>query len=185
MALDVAGTDPATGAEATLTGSGFTRSDNYTASGASLSSSQSLSADGNLEPQHSDGGDPVLGVTANAPTESYNPVTDEGDGTTDLSLPAFGDDQYDTAFITEMKVVPNYDGKIETITLDIAEVVGSDYGALVDVRIGQESPDDTFGEGTSIAKWDPSWSAGTQTITVDDPPSVSKGQAYTIEFITE
>lgn len=184
LALDVAGTDPATNASLTFTGDGFDRWDNTTATGAGLSSSQALGVDGNLQPVAGDGGDPKLTVTASAPENLYNPFYDEGDGEYNAPVAIAGDHADDTVVKTEVRVDPNYDGRIAEIRPDITSIFESGYGPTVDVYFVAEAPDGTYGEGTQVATWTPADTTTRQTITFDSPVDVSSGQTYTIEFVT-
>lgn len=182
FATNVAGTEPSTNAQVTFTGDGFSRSDNYGATGASLSSSQSIGIDGNLDPTDGSGGDPAVEVTANAPTQTYNPAASEPGSVIGQRI-FIGDDSSDTGFGTEVQLQPDFSGTIDSISVGVDDnPSGSDYGGKVDVYLIGGSPDGTIEEGTQIATWDPSWSAGTQTINPGTDVSVSSGQTYTLAF---
>lgn len=159
--------------------------DNVTATGVNASSSRSISVAGNMEPVGPTGSDPVLTITAgDLGTNSYNPVSAEGDGTTDQIREFIGDTGGDATQATEVKLNPDYTGKFENITVIKESTIGSDYGFTVDIYLVQENPDGVFGEGKKIGNWDPAFSSGSETIELSDEYNVSKGTNYTVEFVT-
>lgn len=121
------------------------------------------------------------------PTRTYNPVDDEGDGSNDGFGESFvGDDVSDSPVGSEVRVQPSFSGKIHQATFNITNVQnGQFYSPTVEVYVVQETPDGTFGEGTSVATFTPSWSTGTQTVQFDSAYDISAGQNYTIEFVTQ
>jgi hypothetical protein len=182
---DVANLDAVGDYSINVTGSTASAWNNVSAAGVGLSSSQSISPDGNMAPVGPGAnGDPVIEVTANAGTDVYNPVDDEGDGATDGSTYFVGDTGSDVAISSEVQVQPTKTGRLSQVEVNTNPVSGSDYGASVDVYLVQEGTDSTYGEGTQIATWDPDWTSGYQTISIDSPPTVEQGTTYTLEFVT-
>lgn len=119
-------------------------------------------------------------------TTTYSVVNQDGDGVTDGEYGFVGDGGGDNPIHGEIQIQPGTDGTLNSLTLNISDVVGSDYGVLVDVYIIQETPDTTYGEGTKIKdNWDPSWTTGNQTIQLDSAVDVTADTNYTIEFVSD
>jgi len=120
------------------------------------------------------------------PERTYNPVDDEGDGTVDGSVSFIGDGVSDEGVKTEVRIKPSFSGNLHQATFDVASVQNGDfYSPTVTVRIVQETPDGTYGEGQQVASFTPSFTTGPQTVQFDSPYDVSAGQNYTLEFVTQ
>lgn len=187
LPLEVAGTKPATDVSATLTGDGFVRSDDYSATSASLSSSTSIDVDGNMQPTDGSGGDPKLQVTAHHPTYTTNPVGDQGDGEIDSqrSMSAIGSYNSSNPRSASVQLQPDFDGPVNSIEINLSDA-GVFYDPNVDVRIAPGGADNSYGEGTLVKDaWSPTWQEGVQTINLDSEYSVSAGETYEIELITQ
>lgn len=115
---------------------------------------------------------------------AWDIIVDEGDGNTEV--PAFnfqgflagdtefthGDNSYDLDF-TRIKFTPNQNINISSLEVNIARVAGTDQGMLIDVSIG----------GTPVREdWNPAWSTGWQTITLDSNFLADANTEYRIEF---
>lgn len=119
------------------------------------------------------------------PRVSYSPVSDEGDGLTDNSRRLAGDTSADSVSLSGLRISPSVSGSIKSLTVNVTGTEGSDYGVAVDIYIISETPDQTYNEGTKIGTWNPDWSPGPQTISLSQPPSVSAGTDYTLEFVPQ
>lgn len=128
----------------------------------------------------------VVAVTlAGAATVTYNVVEDSGDGSAENRRAFVGDRSDGTLIETEWKIKPNADGTVTEIRLGTEGGAGSDYSFTVDIYAVQENPDDTHAEGTLIKdNYDPTFTTGFQTVTLDTTFDVQSGQNWTIEFVT-
>lgn len=114
----------------------------------------------------------------------YNPVDSQGDGDADGGGALVGDLSDGSTLNTETRLQPNATGTIHALTPHIGFTSGSGYGFTVEVRIVQETPDGTVGEGTVVnSSWDPDFSTGTKRVEID-PFEVQAGTNYTVEWIT-
>lgn len=185
LSLTPAGTEAATDVSVTFTGSGFgERRDDYSASSVGLSHTASIGVEGALQPTDGSGGDPSLSVTANAVLASqYNPIDVQGDGTRDYSAILAGDTGSDSTQSSDLKVVPQTTGDVDSLSVNIAGIDGSDRPAPIDVYMISEGPDGDTTEGTLVKdNWQPSWSTGSKSITLDTPYRVSSGSTYSVAF---
>ncbi|MDQ2054337.1 hypothetical protein RBH22_06895, partial [Halobellus sp. H-GB7] len=186
LSLDVAGTTAAS--DASVTFNGRSSSSWHNVSGSDSPSGQfSPSIGGNLDPTGPGSNNkPVLEVTAHhGSTSSYNPVDTHGDGTNDQGWNIAGDDSNNAKTWIELRVQPDASGEVTELTVNIDRVYGNEYNPNVDVYMVHETPDTTQGEGTLVKEnWNPSWTTGTQTVTLDTPYKIQSGQDYTIEFVT-
>lgn len=122
----------------------------------------------------------ALGTTA-----TYNPATDEGDGAEASGRIFIGDLSVDSIVSSELKIQPQSDGEITTLTPNITGTRGSDYGFVVDIYIVNSDIDQSYGDGTLVKdNWNPDFATGDQQIAID-PYQVSAGQTYTVEFVTQ
>jgi hypothetical protein len=117
----------------------------------------------------------------------YNPVDDDGSGSTDDVMILAGDATNNNPITAGLKIQPDSSGALESLSVDIAGVSGNDYGVAVDIYLVQESePDSTYQEGTLIKSgWDPDFTTGPQTISLDTQPIVSADTSYTLEFVSD
>lgn len=168
----------------TFVGKESTTTDNYAANGVSLTYTESINVGGNLPPTDGTGGNPTLSVTAHTPSASTNPVSDQGDGTTDVNYAAVGDDNGDNLRHIEMQVHPSETIDATELEVNIANTYGSDYGVVADVYITQGTPDASVGDGQKVGTWDPDWALGTQTITLDSTYTLNANTDYTVELVT-
>ncbi|WP_256288787.1 hypothetical protein [Halobellus inordinatus] len=186
LSLDVAGTTAAS--DASVTFNGRSSSSWHNVSGSDSPSGQfSPSIGGNLDPTGPGSNNkPVLEVTAHhGSTSSYNPIDTHGDGTNDQGWNIAGDDSNNAKTWIELRVQPDASGEVTELTVNIDRVYGNEYNPNVDVYMVHETPDTTQGEGTLVKEnWNPSWTTGTQTVTLDTPYKIQSGQDYTIEFVT-
>ena len=180
----VGGNLPATDAGVTFTGREDTNSRTVSGSG-SPSLSTSYSVGGNLQPTDGSGGNPELTVTGYSSSASYNVVNNLGDGGVDGNHEFVGDTSANGDLRTEVEFNPNSDGQLQDLTLDIGRVDGSDYGPTVDIYLVQGGADASVTQDTLVkSDWDPSFSTGSQTVTLDSTPTVTSGQDYHLEFVT-
>lgn len=164
-----------------VTGSTNTAWDN--ASATNLANGDTLAVDvaGNAPPSGpSANGEPVVTFTGDG--QFYNPSEDEGDGTSDSDVLFIGDTANDNKMKGSVQIVPQENGSLNEIVVNISQTSGSDYLSSVDLYINKSGADHTFGEGTKLGTWDPSWTTGKQTINLDGSYDVTKGQTYEIEF---
>lgn len=191
VALDVAGASAATNAEVTFTGTGFgERWDNYSAVGVSPSNTSAISVEGAQQPTNGSGGDPTLSVTGHAASVSYNPFTAQGDGVGDSSETFVGDNgdtgTYTGHYWSEAHIYPTESGEITVIAPNIKQAQNGDSGHTVDIYIEPGTRDGTQTDGTLVKTgWDPSWTTGRQSITLDTPYAVQAGNTYTVTFSTQ
>jgi len=181
---DVSSIDAVSDFSINVTGTTATEWDNETASALSPSGSTPISIAGDLSPTGPASGSPRLSVTDKA-SAGYNPVTVQGDGEALGPALIAGDDLNDNVEEAEVRVRTNEDVTTDKIMIPVYDVKGSDYGATVDVRLVQGTPDGTYGDGQQIATWDPDWSQSNQTISLDESVTFQANTDYTLEFITE
>jgi len=118
-------------------------------------------------------------------TTLYNPVDAEGDGDAETTREFIGDTLNNDAFKSSVAIEPDAPGEITTLKPQIGAVDGSDYGVTVDIYISKGDADESYKEGTLVkSNFDPDFSTGEQTISLDTPFSVSAGTKYEVEFIS-
>jgi len=178
--INVGGNIDATGESVFVTGRETTNSRTISGSG-NPSLTESITVDGNLSPAN-----PDLTVTAHGAKSTESEVDERGlSKEFDVSLLGGKPSNYDgDVYKTEAAIIPNSDGEITSIAPRITNVRGSDYGTTVDVYISQGGVNGNYREGTKVATWDPDWSTGHQTITLDTPYAVTAGSTFSIEFVT-
>lgn len=154
--------------------------ENQSASGASLSSSTDFDLYGDMAPVGPGGGSPVLSVTANTGLETYNPVDDEGDGNLENGGPGVGSHDSGTFPGWDAKVVPSTSGSLQDLQFNVVSTTGNHYDFSVPIYLTEEGPDDDHSEGTQIGTWDPSWSTGSQSVSLSENPTLEEGKTYTI-----
>lgn len=117
---------------------------------------------------------------------TYSVVDDSGDGVAvDADRTVVGDLQ-DAPLKTEFRIEPTTSGRISNLTFNITETFGSDYGVAADIYIISEAPDGTYGEGTRVrTDWNPNWTTGPQTVTLDETVPVLANETLTIEIVSD
>jgi len=115
-----------------------------------------------------------------------NPVTDQGDGSTDDTVPIIGDTRFNTTYQSELRVRPTQTLTVSQLTIDVVSNSGS-LDTTVDIYIVQESaPDNTVGEGTLVKSgYSPTFADGEQTIQLDTSMQLDAGTNYIVEFVTQ
>lgn len=109
---------------------------------------------------------------------------DDGDGTSEGNTFFVGDQENNNAAKLEANFTSSSTGTAQELIVNIPQVEGNDYGFTVDVFIVEgEGVDGTYGEGKHVATWDPSFSTGEQSISID-PTVINQNTEYTIEFVT-
>lgn len=153
---------------------GTTNSQTKTVSGSAVDGgSTTVDIGGNL--------DPTTEITvAPVGSKTYNPATDETDGSVSDSDTVFGNGNW-----FEAGIRPDITANITQIKI---KVVGTNDGfsgnIYGDVRFDTGLPDQSR-NGEVITSWDPSQSTGYRTISFDDPIHVEAGQEYHFEFVSE
>ncbi|RLM89571.1 hypothetical protein D3D02_06725 [Halobellus sp. Atlit-38R] len=181
ISADIAGNRDPPSTSVTFTGSGFTRSDSASANGLSDGQSFSLDVDGNLEPTGPYNSEPEVTFTGVSSTSQYNVVSSDGDGSTGGGN-GFVGDLYGDQIKTAIEFTPEKSGQLTEISVHISSAEGSDYLSSVPVYFDSGDVDSSYTDGTQVATWDPQWSTGTQTITLDSPQQVTAGNKYEISF---
>lgn len=115
---------------------------------------------------------------------SYNPEADEGDGGSDRNPGWAGTDFSGDPMKSEFRIQPTFSGTIDEVEYTVGGIDGDRYTPTVDVYIVQETPDQTFGEGTKVASFEADPNLGTHSFEFDTAYSVTAGKNYTIEFVT-
>jgi hypothetical protein len=127
-------------------------------------------------------GKPQMKVTAGQYPELEEAVVDlQGDGSTDTEAIFLGDGGDDSTYDGWVQIQPSDNFTIKNITVNIGQAYGADYDP--DASIDIESMSD--GSVTTVKSgWDPSWSEGHQTVSLDTLYEVSSGEKYRVHFKT-
>jgi len=183
---EIADLDAASDPSINLMGVTTSEWDNVSGSGVGVDHTASVSVGGNAPPTGpSVNNEATLEITSNAVDYTHNPLlaNDASGGT--YSYQMVGDESTDNAIGSGVRFDAPQSGPVKSLTVDILETSGSDYGASVDIYIVQEKPDSTFNEGTLVkSDWNPDWQTGEQSITLDSSYKVEEGKSYTVEFVT-
>lgn len=174
QSYDIADLDAATDPSATPTGVTSSEWDNVSASGVGLDHTASVSVGGNGQPTDGSGGTPVLSVTdaSSGPTSSF-------DGGKQRNGYLWGEDN---GYVDSEHLIRDAPLYIDSVTVNIDYNDG--YDGTVDVYVVEETPDDTYGEGTLVKdNWSPSASTGNVSIAFNSAVATAGGDV-TVEFVT-
>ncbi|WP_161612613.1 hypothetical protein [Halorubrum tebenquichense] len=164
-----------------VTNSGWS---NVSAGGVSDGDTISIDVGGNLDPIGPSSGEPT--VTFTGDLKYYNQIDEYGDGNADGDAGFVGDNgAYNNPLKSSMEVTPKKDITLNSFKLHVGSVSGSDYGPTVEVRIASGQADETWGDGTQVATWEPDWTTGNQTVSLDSSETLQAGETYEFEFITD
>lgn len=181
---DVTNLDSVSNLTLNLTGVTSTEWDNVSATAAGDGDTFALDVAGNVDPTGPASGDPQVTFAAgDAPV--YNPLTDEGDGSTDADRYIVGDDGNGNAIKSGIMSQPNQNRTVRELRPYIGAADGDGYSASVDIYISEGKPDTTWQEGTLVkSDWQPSWSSGEKSVPLDSSIDLTGGTNYTVEFVT-
>jgi len=172
MSVVVAGAQPAAAASTNL------------AFGSINSTDSELSNAQTLDGLTVTGSGSAAAVEYRTDSELYDALNDSSDGTVDDTSSFAGDGVTDTPYKTEVEIRPETTDTIYSANVSTGNVVGSDYGASVDVYIATEGADGDYTDGAKVATWDPDWQTGEQQITFDQPYNVTGGELISVQFVT-
>jgi len=155
---------------------------NTSATAVSPTATHSLAVYGNADPGGS-GASPTLTVTNTS--SAYNPSEVQGDGGGGTSLALAGDGGFDTTAGAEAMVRTKEDRTTTKIRPNIEDSTNEGYNPQVDIYVHHGQPDGNYGDGTLVKSgWNPDWTTGYQTITLDQFVTFEAGVNHTLEFVT-
>jgi hypothetical protein len=116
---------------------------------------------------------------------SHSIVNDEGDGVVDETTICVGSSNNGNPNDGSAEYHPDTDFTIEEVSVNF-NPEGSPYSLLVDVYIDNGICDTDYTDGTKVkSNWEPIWSSGWQSFTLDTPYNVTAGQTYEISFVSQ